>query len=891
MGDEVKKDSAEENKADEIPRPAELRISSSRIGIDGKRIYFDVSMDGKKLGEIWISKDEREKDGEKITIVKAKLIPSPALKDLTEEIAKPVECRIKKDEDLSERVGKCFEGMGSVFEGIVGKDVYIDGKFVSGREVLAKFITNAAANWDRYLDDLKEMMRERARKAGGRKSRKGIYVVERALARIYKKDPEAVWLAISYYAAAKNKKFPPTLIAKILKDLYDQVGDGGSIVDRAAILVKAYKETGVDLSQYREELEKILETSLDEIERRAGEIKITVEDPKRTLIDVVERVPGVERSRRALRIIARFFGDLVMKKIRDSRRLRVYVAADLLRWRTLVIKIIRNKAGEVIDVDEIEVLSGAPEEIYVIKSRFSNIFKYRIVWRNPVLGITTYGPDLLDMIVNRIIADGHAVRKDDVRDVINNIIMAYTGRGLAKVMEEEIKGFVFDKETGRVKASMIDIKEPTLEELKKVKEFIDTLYRWYSGSITRLNALGVILKWSPAAAFAWVYKEMGRGETLWSPHLCGESYTGKTTLGLIGLAIWGRGREHLKSWSSYDNFYRLGEHFSNSTLPWGINEADPMINNEIYMSVLNDALMGFVFRSKQISHGVFGDIPSLSLPIVISQRCANVKMRRQYARRLRCIEFTREDIIPPEKREEFEREVIDNLKVLEAVGRFAANYVIKNGIKESFDNLGLRIWEEIYKTLGEPLPSWIRDAKPPSLEEIYRESDVDVREIFRRYIVRKIADMYYKGHSKEVVREVEQIDRATGTVIRIDSVVYEPTIDKMVEEVIEDRLITWLIKLEDKVAITTAIRNEEDFPEELEEHGGIKGLAEILGWEYKTIWIYRGEGERDGMKAMVVEINRFINFLRGRAKEEDDENKNPGEQGGEKDRERGKVLT
>ncbi|MDT7888233.1 MAG: hypothetical protein RQ885_04570 [Desulfurococcales archaeon] len=167
MADQVKKGS-EENKADEIPKPASIKISP-RISGDGKRIYFEISRGGDKLAEIWVSKERKEeKNGEEITVVKAKLIPSSALKDLIEETAKPVECRIKRDEDLSQRIEKCFEGMGEVFEGIAGKDVYIDGKIESGRKALTTFIVKTAANWERYLDDIKGVMRERVREAGGK---------------------------------------------------------------------------------------------------------------------------------------------------------------------------------------------------------------------------------------------------------------------------------------------------------------------------------------------------------------------------------------------------------------------------------------------------------------------------------------------------------------------------------------------------------------------------------------------------------------------------------------------------------------------------------------------------------------------------------------------------
>jgi hypothetical protein len=720
------------------------------------------------------------------------------------------------------------------------------------------FINKAVVNWDRYLDDLKEMMRERAREVGRRrKSRKRIYIVERALAKIYRKDPGAVWLAISYYAA--SKKFDPTIIVRILKDLYDQVGDSGSIVDRAAILIKAYKEADVDLSQYREELEKILETSLDEIERRAGELKITVEDPGKILIDVVERALGVERSRRVLRIVARFFGDFIAKKTRENKRLRVYAAADLLRWRTLIIKIIRDKAGEVIDVDEIEVLSGAPEEIDVIKSRFSNTFKYRIVWRNPSLDTITYGPDLLDIVIDRIIADGHAVRKDLARDVLNDVVLAFIEKGLAERVEEEIKGFVLDKNTGRVKASMIDIKEPTLEELERAVEFIDVLHKWCSESKNRVNALGVMLKWSVSAPFGWVYKEMGRGERLWVPAPCGKSHSGKTTLSLIALAVWGRGREHIVNYHSVDNAYRMGMRFSESTLPFVINEADPLVRDEREMSSIIDAIMGKIYRSKQLSHGVFGDIPALSLPVFILQSCEEVRKREAYARRLRILEFTEEDEIPEELAREFEKEVIKNLGALEAVGRFAGSYVIKNGLKldlVDFDDLGLKIFEEMYRTLGKTLPDWIRDAKPPSIKEIYAESKIDVEGIFRDFLIKKIEEAYYKGHSRELTRIVEIEDSSTGNVVGSYRETDTVRIDGMLKEVLQDRLISWLMLRGDEVIITSTVRYERDFPEKIKEHGGLKGLAKILGWDYGVVKI----GGKI-VKAISVKIDKLIEFL------------------------------
>jgi hypothetical protein len=847
----------------EAMKPNTLRIIPRDINFEEDKIYFDIIYNDRGIAVMWISRAEEK--GE--TIIRARItLVDEKLKDSKALSKKPCVCRVKDGEDLGEKVKECFGKMAKAFEEVAGKALYVrsSGEVGSTADAIIDTIAMTVRSWDRVVEAMREKMRERARKAGGRrKSRKRIYVVERALARIYKKDPGAVWLAISYYAA--SKKFDPITVGKILKDLYDQVGDSGSIVDRAAILIKAYRDAGVDLSQYREELEKILETSLDEIERRAGEIKITVEDPKKTLIDVVERALGSEKSKKVLRIIARFFGDLVMKKIRENKRLREYAAADLLRWRTLIIKIIRDKAGEVVDVDEIEVLSGAPQEIDVIKSRFSDTYKYRIVWRNPFLDTITYGPDLLDMVVNRIIADGHAVRKDQVRDVLNNVVQAFIEKGLAKKVKEEIKGFVLDKETRSVKVNMIDIKELTLEELERAVEFIDTLYSWCSESKNRVNALGVMLKWAAAAAFGWVYKEMRQGERLWVPAPCGKSHSGKTTLTLIALAVWGRGREHIVNYHAVDNAYRMGMRFSESTLPWAINEADPLIKDDKEMSVLIDAIMGEIYRSKQHTPGVFVNIPALSLPIFVLQNCEEVKKKEAYMRRLRILEFTEEDEIPEDKAKQFEKEVLKNIGVLEAIGRFAGSYVIKNGLKEDFDDLGLKIFEEIYKMLGKTLPDWIRDAKPPSIKEIYAESKAEVKEIFRDFLIKKIEEAFYKGHSRELTRIVEIEDSSTGNVVRSYRENDTVRIDGMLKEVLQDRLISWLIMRGDEVIITSTVRYERDFPEKIKEHGGLKGLAKILGWDYGEVKI----GGKN-VKAITVKMDKLIDFLLPLAEKRDE---------------------
>jgi hypothetical protein len=241
------------------------------------------------------------------------------------------------------------------------------------------------------------------------------------------------------------------------------------------------------------------------------------------------------------------------------------------------------------------------------------------------------------------------------------------------------------------------------------------------------------------------------------------------------------------------------------------------------------------------------------------QSCEEVRKREAYMRRLRILEFTEEDEIPEELAREFEKEVIKNIGVLEAVGRFAGSYVIKNGLKldlVDFDDLGLKIFEEMYRTLGKTLPDWIRDAKPPSIKEIYAESKIDVEGIFRDFLIKKIEEAYYKGHSRELTRIVEIEDSSTGNVVGSYRETDTVRIDGMLKEVLQDRLISWLMLRGDEVIITSTVRYERDFPEKIKEHGGLKGLAKILGWDYGVVKI----GGKI-VKAISVKIDKLIEFL------------------------------
>jgi hypothetical protein len=148
----------------EQPKPPLVKITPSKIGGDGM-IYFDILRDGNKVGEIAISKYEEEKDGENVTIIKAKLIPAPVFKTFVDQGLRPIECVVKKEDDLYTRIEKCFRKMDAVFEVLVGGEVDVEGEGrLHGAVAVKKIIAKIISNWNAVLDELRKKADEEIKK-------------------------------------------------------------------------------------------------------------------------------------------------------------------------------------------------------------------------------------------------------------------------------------------------------------------------------------------------------------------------------------------------------------------------------------------------------------------------------------------------------------------------------------------------------------------------------------------------------------------------------------------------------------------------------------------------------------------------------------------------------
>jgi hypothetical protein len=107
---------------------------------------------------------------------------------------------------------------------------------------------------------------------------------------------------------------------------------------------------------------------------------------------------------------------------------------------------------------------------------------------------------------------------------------------------------------------------------------------------------------------------------------------------------------------------------------------------------------------------------------------------------------------------------------------------------------------------------------------------------------RAVAETMEKPDEGEVLLDRSQIDLKTR-----------------VEIVLDKQLIPWLLRKGNDVLITTGIMHELE--EVTGDIGGLKSLAELLGWEYNPKYTMRERNSVKGLVVIKVDLEDFINFL------------------------------
>jgi hypothetical protein len=649
-----------------------------------------------------------------------------------------------------------------------------------------------------------------------------------------------VWLYVSGWAA--KARISPVSVAKALKMLYEECGDEDSIKTRGSALCYSYGKAGIDLGPYAEELKTVLG------EEPYGLAKsFSPESVKGStgLQEVLEATLGEETALSVIKELEELFGaaspfrDCVVTVLDYDKQL--YAVANLRKL--LVARAALYGAGGVKRLRYKEkVFIGAPTEVLVYVNPVGGVTKFKVKWETTVRPRPLWiGPAYVEDIVELLREESLVVNRRLAADVLSALLNAYVEKGRATVVTElESPGFyVVDS---RLVASGVEVKRPSMEELREALELLNELAeKWFAHARERF---AFVVKWGVVSPFGYAFKQ--RGHLLKALFLYGKEKVGKTTQGLIVLHMWSvADSKHVKPGSAVDTVARLGQVLSQGTFPVLVNEPAALFEKEEIAEMLKASIEGLVARGK-FHRGLYTEIPALASLMFTSN---TLPKDPAFLRRCYVLTYTYREKIPKEKEEEFERSVKPRLHKLRAIGDFVASLVVEHGLPDVEPiALAEKLLELAYKHAGLQVPAWIREGREEEFTKGEEELEEELREEVRSYMVEWVNEAFSRHISRlQVELGADKVFTPTREEI--------PFAQRLIA-VLDAKLLPWAFRKDEKVFFTTRLVSELQKRVNVD---SLKSLAEMLHWNYNKVKV-----GKQSVWAAWVKLEDLLEFLEPR---------------------------
>jgi hypothetical protein len=462
--------------------------------------------------------------------------------------------------------------------------------------------------------------------------------------------------------------------------------------------------------------------------------------------------------------------------------------------------------------------------------------------------------------VNRLKAEGLVLNSRLVGDVITAIIEGFIRRGRAEMrIGIENPGFYYID--GKMVVVDYKVGEPSQEELRRALELLNKIATEWFGKV--LDRFATVIKWWILAPFSYAIKQIG---TDFLPGLFqyGPPNTRKSTLNKIGQALWGfkypeiTDKESEIPGSTVDNPARLERWISLGTFPICIKEPVAVFENQATVEMIKSAIEGLIARGKYRG-GSYITTPALASLSFTSNNYLPSDPSL-IGKRLVVVKYSYAEALNPEREEDrvliskFEQEILPRLNELQPIGRYIASRTFKNPellkravwVGNSWLNVAEELLEETYKSVGLEPPTWLRERSiVESITEVYE----DKRELIREFLVRVVNEEYNRFVGRILVEKFDEVK----TIERQDA-----DMRMRLEIVLDKQLIPWLLRKGDTVYITRGIVNELE--RVVGDIGGLKSLAELLGWGYDQKSIRLGKKVVNNY-FIIVDLEELVRFL------------------------------
>lgn len=477
-----------------------------------------------------------------------------------------------------------------------------------------------------------------------------------------------------------------------------------------------------------------------------------------------------------------------------------------------------------------------PVRVVVYEDPLGGVSKYEIEFDG--LLRKTIGPAELDLIAQRLKAEGVVKHRRLIEDALSSLVIAFKRNGKAEIRRElEKPGFYYID--GEIKAVKWEPEEFTKEDLGQALTLLRELReKWFENWGDRFTT---VIKWGLLAPFSYAIKQIRKVTGVHFPDLVvqGKSNTGKTTAGLITLHFWNPPYEFLKETpvGEVDTRAKHGKKRSETTFQAIVNEVGGIFHNKDLIEDFKTAVESRIVRGKHIQ-GIYQEIPSLRAFYMTSN--PPLPIDDSLRRRWLYIPVSYSERVTPEKAEEFRREVEPKLSELRFIGSFVFSRISDSPelLKKDWAGVATSLLSEAYEFAGLEIPEWIHEFhKGVTVEEVEENLNEEIRS--------KLLEDINQRYSRHISRIEVHLD---------EGVSYSPDLKHRLEALLRENFIPWAYLKNDMVVITNSVLKVLDGLAV----DSLKSLAERFGWDYGAV-----RNGKTVVKAAKVNIDDFVSFLQG----------------------------
>jgi hypothetical protein len=412
---------------------------------------------------------------------------------------------------------------------------------------------------------------------------------------------------------------------------------------------------------------------------------------------------------------------------------------------------------------DLVIMNAIPTKIIKYEDPTNIETKYEVDFETPLGGIIHIEPKSIKDILEELKLNGLVYKIRAAEEALPAILNAFQRDGRVIIKREvEAPGFylVGDK---IVPNKIEDKSMPTEEQIIACAKILSELSR----KIKRLDIFGTFVTWGVVASFSYALKQLDEdGHEKWMPWIYahGQTNTGKTTIGRLTLAIWGKHKNkktHDIGFSSTDTIPRFGRAVSYNTFPVLINEVTLSEDKQKQLvEALKHAVQSQTARGRLTTRSTAEHISALS-PCILTGN-SSPPDDPAFKRRFIYAYFSFGDQHSKEEIKEFNKYLSENIGTLEVLGNFATNYILTHqDVIMNYDDwktIGNTILTEFFKSAGLKVPEWvgkfIQDSDP---QEAYAEHE----QIIRGFFTKKINEMYSRFFNT-LAAEDRKMDKTLG---------------------------------------------------------------------------------------------------------------------------------